>query len=93
MKKSTRVLIAVPVVLLTMACAAMAAMMASVEKPSGNEFGYGPRKSASGRYSVSIEETAKFAKHKILSTTFVVRDQASGTAPLIARHARWRRTG
>jgi hypothetical protein len=76
MKKSTRIMIVVPVVLLTVACAAMAAMMASTEKPAASEFGYGPRVSASGSYSVRIEETAKFPKNKMLSTTFVVLDKA-----------------
>lgn len=76
MKKSTRILIAVPVVLFTVACASMAAMMAGTEKPAASEFGYGPRASASGNYSVRIEESAKYPQHKILSTTFVVTDKA-----------------
>src|SRR5207253_2094944 len=79
MKKSIKILITVPAVVLTMACAAMAAMMNGVEKPAASEFGYGPRVSATGKYSVTIEETAKYPKHKVLSTTFIVRDKSGKT--------------
>lgn len=79
MKTSTKILIAVPVVLVTMACAAMASMMNGVEKPAASEFGYGPRVSATGKYSVTIEETANYPKHKVLSTTFIVRDKSGKT--------------
>ena len=75
MKNATKILIAVPVVMVTMACGAMAAKMSSVEKPAASEFGYGPRTSAGGNYKVSIQETKNFPKRQMLTTTFVVTDK------------------
>ena len=75
MTRATKILIATPfAVILAMACIGMV-MMPNVTKPAPSEFGYGPRTSASGNYTATIEETAKFPKRQMLTTTIVVKDK------------------
>ena len=61
-----------------MACAHIA-MMKSTPKPAASEFGYGPRATSSGTYSVTIEEGQPYRTGKLLSTVITVRD-AHGNA-------------
>ena len=55
-----------------MSCAHLAMMR--TPKPAASEFGYGPRATSAGTYSVTIEETAPYRKGKLLSTVIMVKD-------------------
>lgn len=80
-RKSKLVLTAVALpfaAVVLMACAHIG-MMSKTPKPPASEFGYGPRSSINGQYKVTIEESAPFAKGKILKTIVRVKS-ANGNA-------------
>ena len=68
-----------PVTMFVMMACAHIAMMRGVSKPAATEFGYGPRATSGGMYSVTIEETAPYRTGKLFSTVIAVRD-AQGNA-------------
>jgi hypothetical protein len=75
-RKIIKIAVVVPVLLIGLLACAHIAMMVGKPKPAASEFGYGPRKSANGSYSVTIEETAPYKTGKLLNSVIRVQDAA-----------------
>jgi hypothetical protein len=72
-KLITIALVAPLSLLLLMACSHLV-MITGAHKPAADQFGFGPRTSAAGKYKVSIEENAPYKVGKLLSTVVTVHD-------------------
>jgi hypothetical protein len=64
-----------PVALFGMFACAHLVMMNGVSKPDTSEFGFGPRTTAGGAYTVTIEEQQQYRTGKMLSTVISVQDK------------------
>jgi hypothetical protein len=73
-RKMIRIAIAAPVLMIFLMACSHFAMMAGTPKPAADEFGYGPRKTSNGSYTVTIEESVAFKTSKLLNTVIRVQD-------------------
>ena len=73
-RNAIRLAVIAPLMLITLVGCAQIAMMRGIKKPAESEFGFGPRKTTNGSYTVVIEEKTMYKTGRMLSTLIRVQD-------------------